>query len=418
MIRRLKLIILIILSSQFAFSQTNPAEVKLEKVYELIDKNKIDNAEKQLVDLLEKYPSFGKGWDLLNKIKYYNYEQAKKLPNPFENLSITTTDEDGKKIENDSLSSSILSLFSKMNPGETAYNDWLLTLRKATISSNTAYTCAINLRNALRSFEVDTLVSSKALKYFNKAEEEFKNKNYNKAAENYQRALEYQPDFYKALLYLGDSYYFTENYIEAIKNFKKCSDTYPFFLEPRKYLVDAYTKEGMYDKALEESIEALMVYPDLSIFSRMEDAVYSLGNRLTIGWHPRAVLPNTIDLDSNKLVRKDDTDLKESNSNSPWDYYTKALPKIESYCDDRGIITNSNSLTSSKYLEIYSWEEMLNNSDSEELAQAREMKSKGFLECYVFITCFHDDFYDQYVHYVKNNREKILDYYKTVTTSR
>src|SRR5690606_35572773 len=116
------------------------------------------------------------------------------------------------------------------------------------------------------------MVSSKAIKFFNKAEEEFKNKNYNKAGEYYQRAIEYQPDFYKALLYLGDTYYFMNNYIEAINKFKQCSEKYPHFLEPRKYLVDAYRKEGLYDKSYEEAIEAVLVYPDLSMFAKMEDA--------------------------------------------------------------------------------------------------------------------------------------------------
>ncbi len=420
MIKKISLIINLILISIVSYSQTNPAETKLEKIYELIDKNKIDNAEKQLVELLEKYPSYGKGWDLLSKIKYYNYEKAKELPDLFGdgNISITTKDEDGNEIKNDSLSNSLANLFAQMNPSKKAYNDWILTLRKATLFSHTAYNCSISLRNIYHVDKVDTMVNDKALKYFNKAEEEFKAKNYNKAAEYYQRAIEYQPDFYKALLYLGDAYYFMENYVDAIKNFKICSEKYPTFLEPRKYLVDAYGHEGLYDNAIAEGIGALTVYPDLSIFAKMEDIIYYTGNKFSIEWQARKVLPNKIESDTNRLISAEESNLKSADKDSPWSWYLDAKSKIESFCDDRGLINQSTSLTSSRYMEMYSWEEMLNNSDSKELEQAKEMQKKGYLDCYIFITCFHEDIYDQYAHFVKNNPDKIVEYYKMMTVSR
>jgi len=76
------------------------------------------------------------------------------------------------------------------------------------------------------------------------------------------------------------------------------------------------------------------------------------------------------------------------------------------------IITQPNPLTSAKYLEVYAWEEMLNNSDSNDLAEARRMQKEGYLDCYVLVTCYHYDFYNQYIDFVKNNPDKVVEYYE------
>jgi hypothetical protein len=60
---------------------------------------------------------------------------------------------------------------------------------------------------------------------------------------------------------------------------------------------------------------------------------------------------------------------------------------------------------------------MLGKASATEFETARQMQEKGFLDCYVFINCFHNDFYQQYKHFVANNREhinKYFDYLKTL----
>lgn len=409
--------LLFIFSFSIVFAQSNPVEKKIEKVYALLKKDKIDKAEEELVVILDNYAYYGKGWDLLAKIRLYKYNESKNAPNLFgENITVTTTDKDGNKVEseNDSLGNSLMELFAKMDPSKTAYDKWLYTLRKATLLSNTAYDCSIKLRNELRAVEVDTLVGMKALKYYKKAETEFGNKNYNKAAGYYKKAVEMQPDFYKAQLYLADAYYFLGDYNEAIKHFKSCSDKFPTFLEPRKYLVDSYVKLGLDDEAMLESINAMMVYPDPVVYARYENILYGKGQEFDIEWRPRPIFPNTIDRDTSRfeLVNKEESELKELKD--PWKYYKEAMSKIEEYCDERGIVAQSNSLTSSRYLEVYSWEEMLKNSKSDELSKVREIQEKGYLDCYVLVTCFHDDIYDQYLHFVTNNKEKVLTYFQHI----
>jgi tetratricopeptide (TPR) repeat protein len=294
----------------------------------------------------------------------------------------------------------------------------LLTLRKGTYSSNTAYGCAISLRNELRAIEVDTLIDDKALKYYDKAEVEFGDKNYNKAAEYYQRALEYQADFYKANLYLADSYYFMGNYSEAIKKFKVCADRFPLFLEPKKYLVDAYTHEGLLDKALETAIETMLIYPDPSMAIKIEDLAYSFGSRMDVDWTPRLVEPNKITDVSIRLERTKENSKEEKKGPNNWDYYAGAKDEIEKNCNDNGIIAATTLREAVKYLEVESWEVMLAKSDAESFKDARMIREKGFLDCYVLISCFHDDFYAQYIHFVTHNRERVLEYYKTIIVAR
>jgi len=413
-------IITIVFSYSLLCAQSNPAEVRLRKINALLEKDKIDNAEEQLVDLLNEYSTYGRGWDLLRKIRLYQYNQSKSISGLFGGkITVTTKDKDGNEIESkdDSLGTALMNMLSSVDPSKLAYNKYIYTLRKATLLSNTAYHSAIYLRNEIRAIDVDTLVSTKALKYYNKAEEEFAAKNYNNAAKLYKRTLEYQPDFYKAQLYLADVYFYMGNYLEAIKNFKLCSNRYPMFLEPRKYLVDAYSKEGLYEKALTASIETMLVYPDPSIFAKFEDLVYLTDNKVAVDWEPRPVFPNTIDRDNGTIRFNQYSDPDPMEPIEHWVHYAEALPKIEEYCDTNGVITKSNKLTSTKYLEVYSWQEMLNNSDSKKLEQARNMQKKGYLDCFVLITCFHDDIYDQYLHFVTHNKEKVMEYFRNTVVS-
>jgi len=39
------------------------------------------------------------------------------------------------------------------------------------------------------------------------------------------------------------------------------------------------------------------------------------------------------------------------------------------------------------------------------------MQKDGFLDCYVLVTCFHYDIYDQYLDFVTKNKDKVIEYY-------
>jgi tetratricopeptide (TPR) repeat protein len=403
-------LILTMLLTALAFNsmaQSNPLEKKMAKVQATIEKGEYDKAEEQLVKLLKENPDYGDGWNLLVRLQYALYERDKKLDNAL--TGKIEVKENGKTIQDDSLTAEINKLLASVVPSKKAYEKYCYTLRKATLLCKEANHCAILLRNMYVDKEIDTNISRKALKYYNEAEEEFTAKNYNKAAVLYQRAVEQQPDFYKARLYLGDCYYFTGNYSLAIEAFKEASAKYPMLLEPRKFLVDAYGKSKLYEYGTEEAIKTFAVYPDPSMCVKLDDVLYMNGQRLSIAPLIRGVFPNTY-TEMNEIVLYNDPDSLVAQG--PWVYYQQAAAKIKPYCNSKGIIIKDNTLTQSKYAEVYCWEEMLKNSNDEMLKEARRMQQANNLDCYVLVTSFHQDIYPQYRHFADKNADKIYKYFK------
>ncbi len=394
------------------FGQTKEQEAKLEKIESLLQQNKIEKGEKKLIALLEEYNNYGDAWDLYASIKYYHFDRASQTPNIFNNMSVTTISEEGDTISNDN-TQAFVELLSKIIPSKRTYNDYLKTLRFALAHSQTAYKSSMNLRIELRENYSDTTLKEKEIMLFEQAEKEFGAKNFNKAAILYQEALDVNPNYYKALLYLGDSYYMMANYIDAIEKFENCISRFPDHLEPRKYLVDSYLNEGLYKDALQAAIETKLVYPDLFLNYRMLQAADNLGKQSLINPMERFVLPNKINKDSISIIPTEEPEIKFDVPDY-WEHYTAALSKINDYCELNGIISKPTSLTESKYLEVFSWENMLKESNHADLETARDMQKLGYLDCYVLISCFHDDFYDQYIHFTTNNRKKIIDYYNNI----
>lgn len=402
---------------QTSVAQSNPNDKKLAKAREIAQKKTLEDADKYLEKELDKQPNWGEGWDLMAAIREAEYKQAKQYDGLLGDLKMVVKDSAGnEKPADDSLTLSITKVIQSISPSKKAYSKWMYTMRKATCLSREAYMSSAILRKENVDLEIDTNVNKKALKYFNEAETEFANKNYGTAAKLYRRACEEQPDFYKAHMYLGDCYYFTNSYNEAITSFKESKEKFPFLLEPRKYLTDAFGKISAYDKATEEAIASTTVYPDFSMFQKMEDAAYMDHRRLNIKWTPRPILPNRIE--------EDDTDINvyanpaDTIASGPWVYYRAALANIKGFCNKSGVIEKVNANTESKYLEIYSWEEMLKNSVDPSLEEARKMQQQGYLDCYVLVTCFHYDIYDQYRDFVANNKDKVIKYYHTFLQSQ
>lgn len=407
-------ILVLLLAFFAATAQTNKLDKDLDKANELIRDGKYADADKYLVKLLDKNPDFGKGWDLLVELRYQQYTDSKKDPNLFGgNMRVTVTDKNGKDtIKNDSLANKLMAMLNSISPVQQAYNKFLYTAREATLMTTDCYASSFYLRALLVDINVDSNVNEKALKYFNEAESNFTDKNYEKAATLYKRALEEQPGFYKASLYLGDTYYEMGYYADAATAFMASVQKFPYLLEPRKYLIDAYAKLNQYDNALNTAIESMTVYPDYSDEEKLSDAAYFLSRKVNITWTPRPVFPNKIEDTANPDLNAYTPD-KELEAKKPWTYYEAALDKIKGYCNNKGIIVKPNPLTQSRYLEVYSWEEMLANSNDPQLDEARKMQKAGYLDCYVLVTCFHQDFYPQYLDFVSKNRDKVMQYFKT-----
>jgi tetratricopeptide (TPR) repeat protein len=401
-----------------SFSQSNRLEEKLEKAQEMIQQDKLSDAEKYVEKIVTENPDFGKGWDKLAEIRFALYKQAKETNLDFGNLKVTVQTKDGKTTDasesDDSLARSFASILSKMSPAKIAYSKFVYTLRKATSVTDDAMMCSVYLRSLFVDVNIDSNVNRKALDYFNEAESEFAAKNYNKAATLYRAAIEKQPDFYKASMYLGDCYYAMGAYSDALTSFKAAAEKFPTLLEPRKYLSDAYDKMDLHDAAAKEDMAGILIYPDLSMFAKLERDLYLNHEQINISWTPRGTLPNKVIDTSAQDLNTYSPNEDSLTQTSPWYYYQAAYDKVAPYCTSKGII-KSNPVTTEKYLEIYSWKEMLKNSQDTTLDEARRMQKLNYLDCYVMVTCFHFDFYDQYRDFIANNKEKVERYFKEFT---
>jgi len=329
------------------FAQSNPLEKKLDKAYDLIKKDKNDKADDYLVELLKEYPHFGEAWDLLGEIRHQAYEDSKKTSGFLGgNFTVTVKDKNGeeKPAEDDSLAGKLVEMLNGMDISKIAYSKFMYTLRRGLLSSTDAYKCSMYPRILNIDAKVDTNVNTKALKHFSQAESAFQDKNYHKAALLYKKAIDEQPDFYKARLYLGDAYYFQGDYVEAIKRFKEAINTFPAQLEPRKYLVDAYGKEGLYEKALDVAIRAMAIYPDLSLMQKLDDAAFFNNKKVGIQWTPRSVFPVSIKSDSTSSGLNVYNSPEKLEAKDEWVYYENAADKIKEYCNEKDIINANQEL--------------------------------------------------------------------------
>lgn len=390
-------------------SQNAEVEKTLKKVNKLIDKNKFEKAANKMDDLLLKYPGFGSGWDILTAIKERIWQDHKRFDSFLSGNIVVEyegveNEEQQKKLD----SLNLKDLLIQISPSKRAYRDYLFTMKKAVAHSNTAFRSSINLRSLYRTTDVDTNVTEKAIEYFNAGEQEFNRKNYEDAIIQYQKALDIQPNYYKAKLYIGDSHYFLKNYDKAIEIFEEAKNLQPQFLEPRKYLIDAYARKKLYASCLTESIDAFATYPDLSMRFKFEDAVRLNDKKLTVGWTPRGCLPNRI--------TEEKTNEKDI-ATSSWKHYQNAKIEFAKH-HDTDIIINKDAYEKVKYLEVYSWEKMIEKSTPSELKDAKKMRKAGYLDCYVFLTCFHPDIYNQYRHFADNNRDKIIEYFELIIEGR
>lgn len=413
--RLLPVLFLLILLPQLATAQSNELDKKLERAKQIASKEGIKDADEYLVKLLRKDPDYGAGWDLLAKIRYQQYENSKSLDGMLGNLNVTMTpenvkDEKGKKIKlEDSVVAQVKDMLANYKPSDAAYNKLIYTLRKATLlAPREAGQSSYMLRNLTVDVEVDSNVNRKALRYYTEAEEQFAKNNFASAAKLYQRALDEQPDFYKARLYLGDSYYFTENYAEAARVFSDAVKKFPMLLEPRKYLTDAYAKMRLYDKAVAAAIGSLTVYPDISMSTKLGDAAYLNDQRLTLAGTVRGAFPaGGVVATRGHSYRADEDSVKPT---GPWVLYAKASQQLAPFYTDEGIIKPGNA-GMPRHLDVACWEAMLKESNDSVLDEARAAQKAGNLDCYALVTCFHHDLYPQYRDFSARNIERIVRFY-------
>lgn len=286
----------------------------------------------------------------------------------------------------------------------------------------------------LRILKIDTIdygniLSMEETDSYHNALNLFYSGDYRRAAKLFEKITLAHDDYFPAQDYLGKSYFNIGldtptllQYISLAQNFKERP-------EGLVGLSDYFLAKGEYKKAGASIIKAIAIYPEDAYFVKLDNILKRSGQRLNSQWIRREVYPITTANNFEEIIAKE---------KSPWRYYQNAGAELHSYASPEGII-RANEITNERYLELYAWQEMLKDHDelaleikdpqkrAAYLAQhnakkkekeeeitfpfARSMQKMGMLDCYVFITLFHNDIYPAFKEFVMLNPEKIERYF-------
>lgn len=364
------------------------SELKIiKKSTKLYDKKKYGEAIKILEPVANNHKKNATLWNNLCLMYEQQYYSFKSLGN------FTISGGDGS-------SDALIQELTEMLNGGYYKKQYILTLRKATLYHNDLESVGMKLRALLidSRYPVDTAVSKSGKNHFNTAESYFMKADYPNAIKYYKKALDSDPDYYKAYLYLGDCYYQNGKLEEAEEIFKECADSFPNLMEPIKFYFDAQYNQKDFGKAYESALRALFVYPDIGMQLKFDRVCTKLNKSYNQHWFSRTQLPNAL-----KAVNAPEAP-------GTWKYYQEGFEKIREYTDTLTGVIRPNSLTNLRYAEEYCWSYMLANCDASKFEFARKMQAKGMLDCYVLFSLFHVDNYDQYLDLVKTNPTKLKKY--------
>lgn len=364
---------------------------KISKCWKVFNGAKADSYEKG-IEKLRKYmkkqpiPSL-LAYESLVEMEYYDYLRNNEIVT--NGLSAEVVGEE----LNDSLGQNLLKLL------ENYYFNYFVNVCRMSTIESTSPTADLYLRKFLVDQDPDTLISEKAKAYYDEAEEFFNKEDYELAELNYRKALKEDPDFYKACLYLGDTYWARENYDSALVYFAESAVMQPNLLEARVFLIDALVEKGLLYRAKKECVEALMVYPGYDLKYKLQRILRVENKFMNERRFIRYFYPNDMSNDEQGEL-----------TDPIWKDYRNAKNEASKYCDEFGIIEENGEIED-RYLEVYSMRRMLDkhpNDLPQHLHFADKMKEEGYLAPYVFISMFHVDIYPQFKAYMESeeNREK------------
>jgi tetratricopeptide (TPR) repeat protein len=388
-----KFLLLFCISFIFHFEGYSQDQKKLKKAVTTFKDGQQEKGIKQVRKLLKKDNEV-LYWDILVQMEQERYYTLKQ-----QNSSLESALEQALQSVSDTLDGANF-IVKITTPSDDAFQEFIQACLDGTRLSNSLYASQY-LRNHLVDYLPDTSINEESKKAYMEAERAFGAEAFRRAIKYYTKAISKQPNYYKALLYLGDAYWYLEEVDSAIHFFEKAAELAPDLLEPQKYLADAFGDQGDYQTTTKKCWNGIYIYPDLSMFLKLEDALEKQGQSFDRHWITRPVPVN-------KFGSKQDEKIK----NKAWNSYRQAKLLIEPYSNEDGIIIKENELTKSTYLEVFAWEKMLANdlSKNPELTFAKKMQAEGYLDCYVFLSLFQHGFYEQYKHFVKHNSTKIKTY--------
>ena len=390
MLKKISLALVFCCVSLFTMGQLDKTnEKKIKKVKKYYKKEKYEDAGKLLKEVMQVYPVNEGLWNYYQEIYSANYKKNYKP-----GMRVSVTSEGGDQSLNKMLEEQLNRVM------EQPKYDYLNAVNDASMY------LPYNMRSDMymRNFHVDsryldpTAISEKSADYFHAAEKEFAAKNYEESAKLYKKSHDADSSNYKALLYLGDSYYQMGYFGEAAEYFRKAMKLQPHLNEPVKYLADALAEKGEKEKALDVVKQSLLVYPEESMLLKLDKLLYETGElKVDRNWVLRLAKINTIE------------DIgREQFFEEPlhFEHYINALEGVKEYYNATGVLKEDAPKNMPTYLEVHCWNEMLKNTKGEDipaLDYARLMQEKGMLAPYLLINLFSIDLYDQYLHLVEND---------------
>ncbi len=387
-------------SASAQFSRRDQRRYSLaEKKYEQL---KFDDAEKLLLPLSKRYPNSSAVWDLLSQVQIRNYYVRSQQDMIFSLAKPDSTykPNSAERSRRDSLDRIFVRIMNDGRPSLRYFNRSVNTWREATLRCSDAELPSMLLRTCvLDPPSTDSSELPKAMLQFKLGEEALGKQNYADAIQFFSQTLKYDSLFFSARINLGNAYFYNKEFLLATGTFRECIRQRPYLQEPRKYLVDALFQLQEIDQAKHEAIEAIILYPDVSMFLKLQSIARANNHSFDRHWQERVVFPNTVG--DQPLNEKGDRD---------WMEYINGFSIIEQYCNKDGIIIKKNNLTQSTYSEIFSWEYMLKKTSVDKFISARKMQEAGYLDCYVMLSEYHIDFNAQYQDFARKNKDKLRSY--------
>jgi tetratricopeptide (TPR) repeat protein len=372
---------------------------RAEKKYEAL---KFDEAENLLVPLSRKHPNSATIWNFLAQVQIRNYYLRSREDIIFGIARPDSSYPPGtpKRIRRDSLDRIFVKIMNDGRPSKRYFNRSVNTWREATLKCADAELPSMLLRTCiLDPIPPDSSLNPAAQALFLLGEKALGKQNYADAINYYHRALQLDSLLFSARLGLGNAYYFNKEYVPAAHLFRETIRQKPLLQEPRKYLVDALYHMEEYDQAMQEAMDALIIYPEVSMFLKLQELAKRKHLNFDRHWMERVVFPNTVG--DQPLNEKGDRD---------WMEYINGFSLVEKFCNKDGIIIQKNNLTKSNYAEVFSWEYMLKKTAPDKFSFARKMEQVGYLDCYVMLSEYHIDFNSQYQDFAKRNKERLKAY--------
>lgn len=137
--------------------------------------------------------------------------------------------------------------------------------------------------NQIKSFPY--LLSNEGKLVYEKAELAFSNKNFDKAREFYQEVLVLNPNFHKALTYIGQTFGIQRNLEEAEKWYKKAIEANYIDYMAHWFLADIYKMKGEKEKAINEISIAAVLNRNNPRIQQSMDAIYRIGKLKVTNWN-------------------------------------------------------------------------------------------------------------------------------------